>query len=114
MQRSTAFHLRRSFPYIHSLANSRLTENEKVALLKRFPDFVLKDVVEILYNIVNKTVQPSPKFMSPIKRKERSIVKFLDDAKKYKQSPKLALRKQKGHFLGFVIPAILSVLSSLA
>ena len=108
-----AHHIQRSIPYLHSLQKSNLTEAEKVHLLKRFPDFVLKDIIEVLFNIVNKNIKTSPKLTSSIKRNEKVVVNFLDKAKRHKRTPKSLLYNQKGQFLGLVLPAILSVLTSI-
>lgn len=113
MTRSHAYHLKRSRPYIHSLQNSTTSNVDKVELLKRFPDFVLKDIIEILINIVNKTLPTSSKVKSNIMKNQHSVSKFLDMAKKYKQKPKIILRKQKGEFLPLILPAILSFLNSI-
>ena len=105
--------LKRSLPYIHSLQNGLKSNSDKIALLKRFPDFVLKDIIEVLINIVNKNCNTPPKARSHLLSQKRSVVKFLDHAKKHKHHPKLALNNQKGQFIGAILPAILSVLSSL-
>lgn len=113
MKKRIALHIRRSLPYIHSLQKSSLMKMEKVALLKRFPDYVLKDIIEILFNIVNRNVKTAPKLTSTLKHNQKAVIRFLDNAKKHKQSPKMLLRNQNGHFLGAILPAILSVLSSI-
>lgn len=111
--KSCKFHLRRSLPYIHTLQNGLKSNSDKIALLKRFPDFVLKDIIEVLINIVNKNCTTSTKVKSHIIGHKKSVAKFLDIAKKHKHRPKVALNNQKGHFIGAILPAILSVLSSL-
>jgi len=114
MKQSSSLRLRRSLPYIHSLQKALTPNSDKVALLRRFPDFVLKDIVEILLNIVNKNCPAvSGKVKSNIIRHHKSVSKFLDAAKKHKQRPKSLLKNQKGEFLGSILPAILSFLSSI-
>ena len=111
--KSYAFHLKRSLPYIHSLQKGLKSNADKVALLRRFPDFVIKDIIEVLFNIVNKNVPTSGKHKSNILRHRTSVSQFLDGAKKHKHKPKALLRNQKGEFLGAILPTILSVLSSI-
>ena len=111
----TSFRLRRSLPYIFSLQNGLKSNNDKVALLRRFPDFVLKDIIEILLNIVNKNCpRISRKVKSNILRHRSSVSKFLDAAKKHKRRPKSLLNNQKGEFIGAILPGILSFLNAIA
>lgn len=112
-RRGFGFHLKRSLPYIHSLQKGLKSNSDKVALLRRFPDFVLRDIIEVLFNIVNENLPTTPKLKSKIIKHRKSVSKFLDVARKHKHRPKLILHKQKGEFLGLILPAILSFLNSI-
>ena len=81
-------------------------------MLKKFPEFVINDMVELLYNILVGTVQIRPKQKASLKRHRASMYKFAD-------LPSLKDRrdfiyKQKGGFLTTILPFIASILSGLA
>jgi hypothetical protein len=104
--------LKRSLPYIYSLQKGLKSNSDKVALLRRFPDFVLKDIIEILLNIVNKNCRTTS--TRQIVKHQKAISKFLDKAKKHKRGPvKKLLNNQKGEFLGAILPTILGFINSI-
>ena len=81
-------------------------------MLKKFPEFVINDMVELLYNILVGTVQIRPKQKASLKLHRASMYKFADlPSQKDRRD---FIYKQKGGFLTTILPIIASILGGLA
>ena len=80
-------------------------------MLQSFPKYVLDDIIEILYNIVNGNVKISKK-SHDILRRRKGILLSITGAKSPKARRDLVY-KQNGGFLGMVLPIITGLLASL-
>jgi hypothetical protein len=81
--------------------------------LKTFPNFVLQDIAEILYNVVNNNCKCSPAHASKLKKHKSHVLQLLNGAKKNKKFAKRYFHKQRGGFLGVLLPAVFSILTNL-
>lgn len=103
---------KRSLPFIHALINVKQNKN-KLALLRKFPRFVLDDILEILYNVVNQNCRITGKHVHILRKHKSSVSNLLNSAlKKRVKSRHRVLYKQKGGFLATLLPIIASVLGS--
>ena len=110
---SVATRLRRSHPYLQTLHRGIKNSKDLIEILRRFPSFVIQDIVEILYNMVHKRCHITPKQKAMLFKHKASVNKLLSDAKRYKRNPKHILKRQKGGFLPLLIPVALSLISNL-
>lgn len=101
--------LRRSYPYIAMLHND--IRQNKLLVLKSLPDFVVHDLIEILYNMLQGNCQVSSSQLKRLARQKSSLTKFYQA--KSQRARKAVLYKQKGGFLGAVLPIITSIASGL-
>lgn len=109
----TPLSIKRSMPFIKILTKS--TKKNKIELLKRFPSYVIDDITEILVNIVKGNVKingsSSSKMIRKLRRYKKELVKLSNV--KGKQNRRSFVYKQKGGFLGGVLPIATSLLLSL-
>lgn len=103
--------LSRTYPYLQLLMHNTSNTSKK-KLIQSFPDFVLDDIVEILYNILfdNVTVRSSAQ-LKVLNRYRRPLSNLYNTYKNKRIRRKL-VREQSGGFLGAVIPIVASVLAS--
>ena len=104
--------LKRSFPYLQVLQNGVKSLTQKIEILKKFPNFVLEDIVEILFNVVKNNCRSSPLHVSKLRRHRGHVVELLNGAKTNKKFIKRYFHKQKGGFLEVLLPAVFSILTS--
>lgn len=108
-------HLRRSLPYLQVLQQGFKSKTQQVETLKKFPNFVLEDIVEILYNVVNNNCKIPHSALHKSKQlihHKTNVINLLDKAKRNKKTLKRYFNKQKGGFLATLLPIILSVLTN--
>ena len=105
--------LKRSLPYLQVLQNGVKNVTQKIEILKKFPNFVLEDIVEILFNAVNNNCRSSPLHVTKLRRHRGHVVELLNGATKNKKFIRRYFHKQKGGFLGVLLPAVFSILTSL-
>lgn len=100
----------RALPYVKVLDKSKPRVN-KSDILKKFPDYITDDIVEILHNILIGKLPVKPGQKKILARKKKKMYEFanLPTLKKRRDF----LYKQKGGFLGAILPVIASVLSNL-
>ena len=100
----------RALPFVRVLDKSKPRVN-KSEILKKFPDYVTDDLVEILHNILigKLNVKPSQKKILAKNKKKMHEFANLPSLKKRRDF----IYKQKGGFLGAILPVIASVLGSL-
>jgi hypothetical protein len=102
---------KRSLPFLKILHNSQPRAN-KIELMKKFPEFVLDDMVELLYNVLIGSVKIKPTQKESLKRHKRKMYQFADlPTKKDRRD---FIYKQKGGFLTAILPIIASLLGGLA
>lgn len=106
-----ASRLRRTLPFLQALAKIERS-NKRLDTLKTFPDFVLHDIIELLFNIVHNKCHISCKHKHVLVRNRKNIENFLNSAKSRRKRPKSILG-QRGGFIGTLIPILLSVLNSI-
>ena len=100
----------RALPFVKVLDKSKPHVN-KSDILKNFPDYVTDDIVEILHNILigKLSVKPSQKKILAKNKKKMHEFANLPSLKKRRNF----IYKQKGGFLGAILPVIASVLGNL-
>jgi ribosomal protein S18 len=103
---------RRSLPFIQALVKIRYNK-DRLAVLKKFPSFVIKDIIEILYNVISKNCKISPRHVNLLRKHQKSVTQLIDNAKRRKLNNNMVLYKQKGGFLGAILPILASVLGTL-
>ena len=100
----------RALPFVKVLDKSKPNVN-KSDILKKFPEYVTDDIVEILHNILigKLSVKPSQKKVLAKNKKKMHEFANLPSLKKRRTF----IYKQKGGFLGAILPVIASVLGNL-
>jgi len=101
--------VKRSLPYIQVLIKSRSNVNKKEVLCK-FPQFVIDDIVEILYNILTGKLKIESKALTRLMPYKKPIVKLVNTPSKNR---KPFVYKQTGGFIGAVLPVIASLIGGL-
>jgi hypothetical protein len=101
----------RTLPFLKILHKSKPGVN-KIELLKKFPDFVINDLIELLYNILVGNVNIKPKQKKALSKHKKTVYKFasLPSLK----SRRNFIYKQKGGFLTTILPIIASLIGGLA
>jgi hypothetical protein len=97
----------RSIPFFNSLLKSSV--NKRIEILQAFPNFVVDDLIEILYNVVLGNVDVSKHKKRLVKHKKvlLNIINL-----KNKKSRRGIIYNQSGGFLGALIPLILGIASN--
>lgn len=101
--------LNKSLPYLRILLSAPLRERGKT--LMALPDFVVNDIIEILYNVVMGNVTVHRTKLTKLRKNQRVVLNILN-AKTLKQRRRI-INKQKGGFLGALIPIVSAVLGSI-
>jgi hypothetical protein len=99
----------RSLPYIKILAKSDRSVNKK-EVLHNFPPFVINDIVEILYNIITGQIEIGSKHKKCLKPYKKPLLKLVNTPK---TSRNHFVYKQKGGFIGAVLPIIASLIGGI-
>jgi hypothetical protein len=82
-------------------------------LIKLFPDYVVDDLYEILYNIVHKNVSIPASHKRVLFKHRRAVLQLLAAAKTKNVTRRANVYKQSGGFLPALIPIALGLLSTL-
>ena len=100
----------RALPFVKILDKSKPRVN-KSDILKKFPEYVTDDIVEILHNILIGKLNVKPNQKKVLAKNKKKMHEFanLPSLKKRRNF----IYKQKGGFLGAILPVIASVLGSL-
>ena len=101
--------VKRSLPYIKVLVKSNSNVNKK-EVLRNFPSFVINEIVEILYNIITGSVKIGSKQKKCLKPYKKPLLKLVNTPKKSRTN---FVYKQKGGFIGAVLPIIASLIGGL-
>ena len=103
--------LNRSYPYLQLLMHNPPHRSKK-KLIQSFPNFVIDDIVEILYNLLFGNVPiRSSRQMVVLKKYRRPLVTLFNRYKN-KRIRRNIVRDQSGGFLASIIPIVASVLAS--
>jgi hypothetical protein len=101
--------VKRSLPYIKVLVRSKKNIN-KIDLLRDFPSFVINDITEILFNIITGKLKVTDKDVKHLKKYKKPLLHLVNTPKKSRKS---FIYKQKGGFIGAVLPIIASLIGGL-
>ena len=101
--------VKRSLPYIKVLVKSKSNINRKEVLCK-FPQFVINDIVEILYNILTGQLKIKSEERKRLKPYKKPIIKLGNTPKSHRKD---FVYKQTGGFIGAVLPIIASLIGGL-
>ena len=83
---------------------------DKKKVLRNFPSYVINDIVEILYNIITRRIKIKSKDEKCLKPYKKPLLKLINTPK---NSRKAFVYKQKGGFIGAVLPIIASLIGGL-
>lgn len=103
--------LRRTLPFLETLKNV-LPNMRKKKMLQSFPDYVLDDMVEILYNILYENVRLRNGKFKPTLMKYKKPLANIVNLKLRKSKRRSLMRQQSGGFIGALIPILASTLIS--
>ena len=101
--------IKRSLPYIKILVKSNGNVNKK-DVMRNFSSYVINDIVEILYNIITGKIEIGSTQKKRLKPYKKPLLKLVNTPKK---SRKNFVYKQKGGFIGAVLPIIASFIGGL-
>ena len=95
---------------VYFIALLKAPKNRSMGILQAFPSFVIDDLIEIIYNVVLENVPIGSK-RANLKKNQKTLLKLVDT--KGKKTRRGIIYRQKGGFLGAVLPIVISVLGSL-
>ena len=101
--------LNRSIPFFKALAGA--DRSKQISVLQSFPQFVIDDLNEVLYNIVCGTIKVSNSKFRVLARHSKPLIDLVNT--KNKKLMRQVIYKQKGKFMTSLIPIILSTLGSI-
>lgn len=101
--------VQRSLPYIKVLVKSN-ADVDKKKVLRNFPPYVINDIAEILFNIITGKIKIGTKQKTRLKPYKKPLLKLVNTPK---SSRKSFVYKQKGGFIGAVLPIIASLIGGL-
>ena len=101
--------LERSVPYFNALLKAN--ESKRIVILQSFPSFVIDDLLEVLYNVVLGKVDVSRGKHKVLKKHQKPLLDLVNN--KNKKVMRKIIYKQKGGFLGAILPIVLSTLGGL-
>lgn len=99
----------RSLPYIKILTKAK-GPISKVDMLRNMPSYVMDDMIEIIYNIITGHIKVGSKAIKRLKPYKKPLLKLVNSPK---QTRKTFVYKQKGGFIGAVLPIIASLIGGL-
>lgn len=101
---------RRTLPFLKILQKSKPRVN-KIDLLKKFPEFVTNDIVELLHNVLVGNVKIHASQKKKLAKHRRAMHTFanLGNLKKRRSF----IYKQKGGFLMTILPLLASILGKI-
>ena len=101
-------HLKRSSPFILTLL--KVKPSSRAKLLHTFPTYVIDDIIEILYNVIHRKVPISAKRQNVLLKHKNPILRILNSGKSKRRQ---ILYKQRGGFLGALLPILSGVLGAV-
>ena len=101
---------KRTLPYLVQLRDT--PDRQKRKRLQTLPDFVLDDMVEILYNILYRNVRlRNGRHISVLMKNRKPLTQIVNSYNR-KQKRRKLLKSQKGGFIAAIIPVLAAALSS--
>ena len=100
--------IERSIPYFNALLKAPVAK--RLTILSSFPSHVVDDLIEVLYNVVLGRVDVGSKAKN-IKKYRKALLDIVNT--KNKKFRRAVIYKQKGGFLGALIPIVLSTVAGL-
>jgi len=100
----------RTLPYLKLLQTAKHGAN-KIDLLKKFPEHVTNDLIEILYNVVTGTIHITPSQKAKLRRQKKKLIELINLPSL--KSRRTFIYKQKGGFLSLLLPALIPLVSNL-
>jgi hypothetical protein len=110
---TTHHHLARSLPYIKYLL--KIKDNKtRLSALHGFPPFVITDIIVTLYNILRGNCRLTCSQKNIIMHNKAPLINLMDhERRKIKTNARKIIYKQRGGFIGSLLPIIASVLGGL-
>lgn len=99
----------RSIPYFNAVLKADVSK--RITILQAFPTFVIDDLLEILLNIVRGTMKVTNSKFKVLKRHKKPLIDLVNS--KNKKLMRKVIYKQRGGFIGALIPIALSALTGL-
>ena len=103
--------LKRTLPYLRLLRDT--PDRQKRNRLQTFPDFVLDDIVEILYNILYRNVNVRRSNHVKSLMKNRKSLTAIVSSHNQKLKRRKLIKSQTGGFIAAILPVLAAVLSSI-
>ncbi len=103
--------IERTTPYVKVLINSA-PKVDKMKLLKRMPPHVVNDIIEILYNVIRGNIKVNDKDFKVLRKFKKPLMRLVNIPVKNKR--KQFVYKQKGGFIGALLPIVASLVGGLA
>ena len=100
--------IERSIPYFNALLKAPVAK--RLTILQSFPAHVVDDLIEVLYNVVLGKVDIGTKSKN-LKRHRKALLDLVNT--KNKRFRRAIIYKQKGGFLGALIPIVLSTVAGI-
>jgi len=101
---------KRSLPYLKMIQRSRRGV-DKIDLLRKFPEHVTNDLIEVIYNIVTGGVKISASQKAKLRRHKKKLIELVNLPSQKRR--RAFIYKQKGGFLNFLLPAVVPLISNL-
>jgi hypothetical protein len=98
----------RSIPYFNALLKAPVVK--RIQILQSFPAHVVDDLIEILYNVVLGRVDIGSRTKN-LKRHRKALLDIVNT--KGKRFRRNIIYRQKGGFLGALIPIVLSTVAGI-
>jgi hypothetical protein len=100
--------IQRSIPYFNALLKA--PTGKRMTILQSFPSHVVDDLIEVLYNVVLGRVDVGTRSRN-LKKHRRALLDLVNTkGKRFKRG---VIFKQRGGFLGALIPIVLSTVAGI-
>ena len=99
----------KSLPFFNVLLKS--PADLKMKILQTFPQYAVNDLLEIIINVVRGNVKLSTAKRMKLHEHKKSLLSLVNT--KNKRKMKKVLYKQKGGFIGTLLPIIVSAIAGL-
>ena len=100
----------RSIPFL--LVLQQTPSGNRRRMLRAFPNFVIDDLVEVLYNMVIGKVKINKNRMNKLRKFRTSLLKMVHT--KSQKGKRNVILEQKGGFINALIPVVASLIPLIA
>lgn len=100
--------LNRSIPFFNTLLKT--PNNNRLTVLQAFPNFVVDDLIEVLYNVVLGNIKIGSK-KKILKKHQKALTDLVNTSSK--QRRRKLIYRQKGGFIGALLPLVMGLLPKL-